>query len=244
VQFRTRQVMEAPARARHELGSWLAPAADSPGPFLEIGCGTGGLLAALSPRVQAIGIDVSLAWLVVARRLLQEHGRNPPLAAAAAEALPLRDRSIGGIVALDVIEHVALLGPVLEEIDRVAAPGAVLACSTPNRFSLGAEPHVGVWGVGWLPRSLQPSYVKWRTGEEYAFAKLLSAREALTLIARHTAFAARAEAPPLPDEEIAGFGARRAGLARIYNRLQRLPGARPLFLLIGPFFRIVARKRN
>jgi SAM-dependent methyltransferase len=242
VRFRTRQVVEGPARARRELATWLAPAARSQGPLLEIGCGTGGLLAALPAGTVALGIDVSLAWLVVARRLLQEHGLRTPLAAAVAEALPLGDGSVGGIVALDVIEHVADLGPVLTEVDRVAAPGAALACSTPNRFSLGAEPHVGVWGVGWLPRRFQPAYVRWRTGEEYKFVRLLSAREAVRLVTRHTGFDVTAEAPPIPMEELAQFGSRRALLGRAYNAVSRVPGMRRVFLALGPFFRMAGVK--
>jgi len=238
VEFRTRQVLEGPSRARREIATWLAPAAGGASPLLEIGCGTGGLLAALPPSRPAIGIDVSLAWLVVAKRLLAEHGRSVPLAAAVAEALPLADASAGAIVALDVIEHVADPGPVLREIDRVAAPGAALAFATPNRFSLGAEPHVGVWGVGWLPRSWQPRYVEWRTGEPYTFARLLSAREALRLVRAHTRFEASAHAPPIPDEEIARFGSRRALLARAYNALSQAPGMRRAFVAIGPFFHV------
>lgn len=242
VQFRTRQVMEGPARARREIETWLAPAARGAGALLEIGCGTGGLLAALPADREAAGIDVSLAWLVVAKRLLAEHGRTPPLAAAVAEALPLADASAGAIVALDVIEHVADLRPVLREIDRVAAPDAALAFATPNRYSLGAEPHVGVWGVGWLPRRLQSPYVTWRTGEPYTFARLLSAREALRLVRANTRFDARADAPPIPDEEIAQFGARRAALARAYNRLSGMPGMRRVFVSIGPFFHLTGRR--
>ena len=243
IRFRTQQVLEGPSRATRELDTWLAPATRAQGPLLEIGCGTGGLLAALPPDRAAIGVDVSLAWLVVAKRLLAEHGRHFPLAAAVGEALPLPDGSAGAVVALDVIEHLADLRPVLREIDRVSAPGAALAFSTPNRFSLGAEPHVGIWGVGWLPRRVQPAYVEWRTGEPYTFARLLSAREALGLVRAHSRFDAAAEAPPIPDEELARFGARRAALARAYNTLTRTPGMRQLLLAIGPFFHVTGRKQ-
>src|SRR5205814_10365839 len=126
---------------------------------------------------------------------------------------------------------------------RVAAPGAELAFATPNRFSLGAEPHVGIWGVGWLPRRLQPRYVEWRTGEPYTFARLLSAREALRLVHRHTRFDATADAPPIPGEELARFAPRRALLARTYNTLSAAPGVRSLFVAIGPFFHVTGRRR-
>jgi SAM-dependent methyltransferase len=244
VAMRTRQVLEGPARARREIDDWLAPPAATGGPLLEIGCGTGGFLAALPREVDAMGIDVSLAWLVVAKRLLREHGRLVPLAAAVGEALPLAGASVRAVVALDVIEHLADVGGVLKEIDRVSAPGAVLAFATPNRFSLGAEPHVGVWGVGWLPRPLQARYVRWRTGEPYDFARLLSAREAIGLVRAHTRFDARAAAPPIPVEELAQFGPRRAVLGRAYNAMARLPGMRRLFVAIGPFFRVTGQKRS
>jgi SAM-dependent methyltransferase len=244
IAFRTRQVLEGPARARHELDEWLAPAVEAGEPLLEIGCGTGGLLAGLPSGAAAIGIDVSLAWLVVAQQLLREHGRTVPLAAAVAEALPLADGSVRAIVALDVIEHVANLRPVLVEIDRVAAPGAALAFATPNRFSLGAEPHVGIWGVGWLPRPLQSRYVMWRSGQPYSFARLLSAREAVRAVRAHTGFQATATAPPIPREELTRFAPRRALLGRTYNALSRLPLFRSVFLWIGPFFRVTGTKTS
>jgi SAM-dependent methyltransferase len=244
ITLRTRQVLDGPSRAAREIDGWLASAVGAGGPLLEIGCGTGGVLAALPLEAQPMGIDVSLAWLVVARRLLQEHGRTLPLAAAVAEALPLADASVGAVVALDVIEHVADPAIVLKEIDRVAAIDAALAFATPNRYSLGAEPHVGVWGVGWLPRPLQAGYVRWRSGQPYDFARLLSASEAVALVRAHTRFDVHADAPPIPAEELARFGPRRALLGRAYNTLARVPVVRRAFLGIGPFFHVTGRKRT
>jgi hypothetical protein len=132
---------------------------------------------------------------------------------------------------------------VLREIDRVGSSDCVLACSTPNRFSLAAEPHVGVWGVGWLPRNRQRSYVRWRSGQDYAFVSLLSAHEAAGLFERHTQFAVHIDVPPVPDEEVANMSARRAWLARWYNRIRLLGGFRPALLLFGPFFRVLGTRR-
>src|SRR6185295_1792477 len=243
VELRTSQVMGGPPRARKEIDGWLAPVVAARGTVVEIGCGTGGLLAALPRGKTAVGLDVSLVWLVVAERLLEQHGRSrPALAAAVAEALPLAERSVGSIVALDVIEHVGDLPQALREIDRVAAPGAALACSTLNRFSLAAEPHVGVWGGGWLPRRWQPTWVRWRTGDEYKYVRLMSAAETARCFSAHTSFMVRAEVPPVPDEEIERFGRRRAWLAGWYNRLHAVTWLRRPFLFVGPFFRIVGRK--
>jgi SAM-dependent methyltransferase len=243
VRQRTRQVLEGPERSRREIAGWLARPLRTGEPLLEIGCGTGGLLAALPPDHDAIGVDVSLVWLVVAQRLLEQQGRRRVLAAAVAEALPLRDTSMKAIVALDVLEHVGDLAQVLREIDRVGADGCVLACSTPNRFSLAAEPHVGIWGVGWLPRICQQRYVKWRSGDDYSFVRLLGAREAAGLVLRHTHFAVTIQVPAIPDEEVASMSQRRAWLSRCYNRLRSIQLLRPLLLLFGPFFRVEGVKR-
>jgi SAM-dependent methyltransferase len=245
VDRRTRQVLEAPVRLTGELRDWLDECTAPGRLFLDLGCGPGMLLAAATATGRAgIGLDVSLAWLIVAHRLISEHGGAPVLAAAFAEALPLRDDAVSGVVALDVIEHVADQAAMLQEVHRVTRPGGYLALATPNRFSLGPEPHVSVWGVGWLPRRLQGRYVRWRTGHDYGMVSSLSTWDAARLIRRHTSFAFTIVAPEIPGVEIDHFSSRKACLARLYNRLIRLGWSKPILLPIGPFFRILGAKPN
>jgi 2-polyprenyl-3-methyl-5-hydroxy-6-metoxy-1,4-benzoquinol methylase/uncharacterized protein YbaR (Trm112 family) len=242
VALRTRQVLAAPTVLGRQLRGWLRDVAQSPG-FVEIGCGPGMLLAAAADLgVPSIGIDVSLTWLVVARRMLETHGGHPVLAAALAEALPLPDDAAPAVVSLDVIEHVGDQKRYLREIDRIASPGAPVALSTPNRFSLAAEPHVGVWGVGWLPRRLQPTYVRLRSGQHYDYVRLLSARGFKRLLRRHTHITGQLIVPSLEHEEIVRFGRRRRLLARMYNRASANAWLRWPLLAGGPFFRFVGTK--
>lgn len=180
-----------------------------------------------------------MVWLVVARWLILQWGGDPELVAANAESLPLMDGSVAGVVSLDVIEHVADPAAYLSEINRVTVPGGAIALSTPNRYSLAAETHVSVWGVGWLPYSLQKKYVRWRRGAEYELTRLLSVRQVGRLLQRHTSFHYEIQVPPVPEEEIAHFLTYRALLAKLYNRLALLSGMRGLLRTIGPFFRIV-----
>jgi SAM-dependent methyltransferase len=244
VEHRTRQVIEAPARLRSEIAGWLAPATSRPG-FVDLGCGPGQLLAAAAAEGRAgIGIDVSLVWLVVAKRLIAHYGGRPVLAAALAEALPLASASVPAVVSLDVIEHVGDQAAYLREIDRVTALGAPVALATPNRFSLAAEPHVFVWGVGWLPRPLQARYVAWRSGKSYEFTRLLGVRETRRMLRRHTRLVPEFLVPLVPREEIARMGHRRATLARAYNALAAIPWLARAFLAVGPFFRVLARKAH
>jgi 2-polyprenyl-3-methyl-5-hydroxy-6-metoxy-1,4-benzoquinol methylase len=243
IDMRTRQVLVSPSRLSTQLDGWLHAATSRQG-FLDLGCGPGMLLAAAASRgVSGLGIDVSLRWLVVARRMIEQHGGRATLCAAFAEHLPLRDASTPAIVSLDVIEHVGDQRRYLAEIDRIAADGAALALATPNRFSLAAEPHVHVWGVGWLPARFQARYVRARSGRPYDFVRLLSAPGLARLLGRHTRFAGRFVVPQVPGDEIETMHARRARLARLYNRLSTSPVARWPLLAVGPFFRYTGTAR-
>lgn len=242
VEYRTRLVLSAPPRLRSEIVGWLDDATQS-APFLDLGCGPGMLLAAAAAQGRTgIGVDVSMVWLVVAKRLIAQYGGTPILAAGFAESLPLADGSVNAVVSLDVIEHVGDQEAYLREIDRVTAPDGALALATPNRFSLAAEPHVRVWGVGWLPRPLQQPYAERRSGMSYAFTKLVSTWEMRRLMTRNTRFDFTLLVPAIPEDAIALSSARRAALARVYNAMIRIPLLRAAALGIGAFFRVVGRK--
>ena len=242
--LRTRQVLEAPDRLRKEIDGWLSPAVRDD-LFLDLGCGPGMLLAAAALKGKAgIGIDASLVWLVVAKHLIGRSGGRPLLAAALADALPLADHSVSGAVALDVIEHVADPVSFLREINRVTRIGGAVALSTPNRFSLAAEPHVSVWGVGLVPRRWQADFVRWRSGKSYTYTRLMSTWEAAHIMRRDTQFDFRILVPEIPGEEIQRFPAYRRILARSYNRLSGLPFLRGALLVVCPFFRIQGTRRG
>lgn len=242
VDLRTRQVLSASDRLAREIDDWLYPVFAAGGPVLDLGCGTGALIVAAKDR-PVLGIDVSMTWLVVAARLIRAYGGRPVLAAAMAEKLPLPDSAVAGVVALDVIEHVGDPVACLREIDRVTRTGGHVALATPNRFSLTAEPHVFVWGVGWLPRRWQGAYVRWRTHKDYTYTRLFSTMEIKRLVKRHTALSGSILIPPVPDTELERFSPSRARLARLYNRSVRLGWLRPLLLVFAPFFHVLAVKR-
>lgn len=241
IQSRTRSTLALRARLEAELDTWLAPC--RPG-FLDVGCGSGALLAAAATRgVQGIGVDASLQWLLVAKRLIREAGGVPVLAAALGERLPLPSGSVPGVVLLDVLEHVEDPGAVLAETARITTADGWAAFATPNRYSLGAEAHVGVWGVGWLPRPLQDPYVRWRIHEPYGHTTPRSAREVARLVRSTGAFDLRLLVPEVPAQDLERFPRWRRAAAALYNRLARTRRLDPVLLRFGPFFRGMAEKR-
>jgi SAM-dependent methyltransferase len=142
----------------------------------------------------------------------------------------------------DAIEHVASVRETIDEARRVLRPGGSMAISTPNRFSLAAEPHVFVWGVGWLPRPWQQPYVRWRSGQDYSGTRLLSTWEMSRELKRYGELEYHLSVPQVPEEEIEHFSPRRAFLARLYNRIARWRISRGALLAVGPFFQVVARR--
>ena len=117
---------------------------------------------------------MSLAQLVLARKYLAEAGQTALLVAAQSERLPFRACTFGAAVAADSLEHVADPVATVSEAARVLRPGGGFFLSTPNRFSLTPEPHVGVWGLGYWPRSWAIRHVRRKLGVRYDDIRLFS----------------------------------------------------------------------
>ena len=155
---------------------------------LDIGCGVGGASYALSRKFKwVVGFDQSLPDLLLARKYCEErYVQNVFLVQAYAQNIPLRDKCVSYSVAQNVIEHLLEVGPVFQEISRVLLKGGCFCGDSRNRFDLlFPEPHVKLRWVGFLPRKLQPWYVKKRRNLSYNNTYLLSLRE-LKRFARKT----------------------------------------------------------
>jgi ubiquinone/menaquinone biosynthesis C-methylase UbiE len=157
------------------------------GVALDIGCGSGGSFEALSKEFRmVIGCDISPESLVLSKKLVLEKNLcNVSLVCASAVALPFPDESFDFVLGIDFLHH--LLDPLtaLLEIRRVLKTGGVTALDSANRYTLmGSEPHVKLWGVGFLPRVCQELYVHWRLGISYnnLQARLMSTFELLRLL--------------------------------------------------------------
>jgi 2-polyprenyl-3-methyl-5-hydroxy-6-metoxy-1,4-benzoquinol methylase len=211
--------------------------------FHEVGCGTAGLAAAAAEREgTVVASDISLRCLVLAKKRLSESGTEGiELVCCAAEDPPFRPGAFTVVGASDVIEHVADAVSFAAGCERMLAPDGLLFLATPNRFSLALEPHVRLWGVGFLPRGLARRYVRRVRKASYDHVRLLSSRGLRRTLAR-AGLQARVEPPAIPASAQVVYSGVEARLVRAYNRIRRLPGVRRALLAFGPFFHVFGTK--
>ena len=208
-------------------------------PVLDLGCGTGGLVVAAARRgLAATGVDAALRRLIIARARLREAGVGARLVCANAEHLPFAEESFGVVAAVDLMEHVAEPAEVFGECRRVIAPRGTAYVAGNNRYSWAPEPHVRLWGVGFLPAGLQRAYVRLLRGHPYDRVSLLSAGE-MSRRLREAGFADVAVSPALLFAEHLRPGV--AGIAAMYNFLRTRPLGRAILRLCAPRIQCTTR---
>ncbi len=242
----TRGLMAGVARAENALKMWNAYIKKSDGDrvscILEIGCGTAPLLVAAATNVQQIiGIDIAFRWLVVAKKRITEAGLDIPLICACAEALPFPDQVFDRVIAESTIEHVKDQGQVVNESCRVLKPGGYFFLSTPNRFSLGPDPHVGILAGGYLPKRWLADYVK-RQGGIPPKRRLLSYFTLSRLLADGGFSKPCIFLPQVSPAQREQFGRLIKICVDIYHLALRIPIIRHLLYCIGPLFHAIAQK--
>jgi ubiquinone/menaquinone biosynthesis C-methylase UbiE len=108
--------------------------AEISGRALEVGCGTGHWLRALSEKaIRVAGVDVSRSMLAFART----GARDAALAQGRAEQLPLADRTFERLFCINAFHHFEDKLGFLSEARRVLAPGGRI-------MIVGLDPHTGL----------------------------------------------------------------------------------------------------
>lgn len=216
----------------HVLGAaertreWLGLDASSPTPgeaWLDLGCGTADVAASAPPGVEVVGIDVAMRWLVIAKKRLEEGGKRALLVCANAEALPFQPGVFDRVLSLGLFEHCAAPGPIAAMAADVMRSGAEFRARTVNRFSLLPEPHVGLWGVGFLPRGTANRYVRWRTGLSYDHHRPCSAGELRRALAAAPMSKVRVEPAAALQTEVASGGGLLRRAAPFYEVARKMP---------------------
>lgn len=110
------------------------------GSLIEYGCGSGSLLLGLAREarfIDCIGVDISENALSVVGRawkdIAGDNDKKLRLMTPHTDLLPqIPDASLDVLISVATIEHVLDPYVVLDELHRIAKPGATLVCSVPN----------------------------------------------------------------------------------------------------------------
>ncbi len=184
VSHRRALIERAPARLHYLLRE--SECRIEPGSIvLDLGCGSGEALGTLLEQgaERAIGVDISLIELVLAKNLLRRQGKKAMLLAACAEAMPFADATFDFIYSPDVIEHVSSQSAYIREANRTLRERGRLLFNSPNRYSVVCpEPHVGLWFLTFLPRFLIDPVCRLAGRGPYVGKRLVSLRELRRLV--------------------------------------------------------------
>ena len=131
------------------VGSWRGKT------VLDLGCGGGFMSEALARRgATVVGVDPSEEAIRVAQAHAESEGFKIEYEVGYGESIPVADHSVDCIVCVDVLEHVADLDRVFDEVQRVLKPDGVFLFDTINRTPLAALVivHLGETIFRLLPR--------------------------------------------------------------------------------------------
>lgn len=234
----------------HDAEARAAPILRDLGPprpgdrLLDLGCGGGGLLAAAARAgANPVGLDVALRWLVIAQKRLQTLGLHATLVCAEAEHPPFRGAGFSHVVADDVLEHARDPERLLGQAAAQLAPGGRLWVSASNRFWIGPNPSVGLWGAGFLPRRLRSALLRRRRGVDSLRHVRLVSPFSVARVLRGQGLDLVDRGPKVIDpRRLAGRGGLLRAAGRVYAALCRTPGLRQALFAAGPAFQIQARK--
>jgi len=108
---------------------------ERPGPVVDLGCGPGAHARALARRgYEVTGLDGSPRMVDVARDRAARDDLNVAFEVAdVGTRLPFSDGSLGGVLAILVIQHLSAPASFVGEIRRCLRPGGHLLLSAPDR---------------------------------------------------------------------------------------------------------------
>lgn len=211
------------------------------GSFLDVGCGTAALVKVMQQKYGfAVGCDVAFRWLLIARKRLEEAALPVNLVCCCADYLPFPDGEFDSVASISLLEHLPEPEPAIREFHRVTATGSPIFLYTSNRFCPGPEPHVRVWGVGFLPRRWMGAYVRFVKGVEYKKKYQLSIFEVNRFLRRSGLRQRRFLLPAVTKADWNQLrGIERLG-AHLYSWLSGIRLFRRPMLAISPVIQVIA----
>lgn len=145
------------ARDRKALAIWLTLTRTfgvgvANGNWLDVGCGSGGIAAALAPRVAQITAVDPEPWEAWVESTAAHRNLMFLTATFDQDTPPVPDCSADMVLCNQVYEHVSSPPMLLRNIHRVLKPGGRCYLAGPNLL-WPVEPHVHWPVVHWLPRA-------------------------------------------------------------------------------------------
>ena len=167
-----------------------------------------------------------------------------PLICCCAEYLPFEGDSFDLVVANNVLEHLPDQKQMVRESFRVlTSPGTFFSITT-NRFTLGPEPHVRLWGVGFLPRRWMEPYVRLIRGIPYRFIHSLSYFELCVLLRNSPFQDYHIFAPSISAAQVSHMTAKAKTLAQIYSIGLKMPILSAFLFLVSPLLCVLGFKQK
>lgn len=155
--YSTESARKLKAQRKFEAFIKMGVIPDNLGKIVEIGCGNAAFFKlAIENKKQFksyLGVDRSPSALVRANENLKNIA-NCTLANESANNIPIASESADTIIALGVLEHIENIAECVEELRRIAIPGARLLISTSNTKSAmyaarKVREFVGAWPYGY-----------------------------------------------------------------------------------------------
>jgi SAM-dependent methyltransferase len=155
----------------HVLRPWGKPFPPGDRLCLDLGCGMGFSLAELARSHfgnNCVGVDLSPHFLVLADKLLREHGITGARLVCSTLDLgfPLAlDQGDVGFISMDcLLEHLPDPDRVLGHVASIRSYPYCLYLTVPFRFSFLPESHFNLRYIGFMPDFVRHRYVAWRLG--------------------------------------------------------------------------------
>ncbi len=245
----THGMLAAAERAECTLAAWErhdARAAASRGAdrasMIDLGCGTAPLAIAAKRRGwRVIGLDVGLRWLVLAQQRAREAGSDIPLVCANVEMLPFCDGAAARAGGESILENAADPDETLHELACVLGRGGRLWLTTPNKRSLGPDPHLGVLAGGWWPEAWLKRHAG-RAGKVYPRRTLFTSASLRRSLAAADFEQIAIELPDIAEAQTASQSIVMRGAIAGYQAVKRLPVAETLLRTVAPTYLVTATR--
>lgn len=140
--------------------------------LLDVGSGIGDFIIAASKyRVITFGVEPNKKLVQLSRKWAKNEGLNVKIRQGTGERLPFDAEVFDVVTCNSVLEHSKNPKKVLYEMSRVLKKGGVIYLQYPN-YIYPIEPHYGIFGLQYLPRSIARFYLKFKSKNTSLFEGL------------------------------------------------------------------------